>query len=173
MPYIKTNNVCNIPTEKIPRNKIETDIEDETMKEERMNIYRKLMAKRTKLAFTLDCMPYMIASNEVLMDIATSRPRSIDTLKQLKCKIIAKYVMHMKRIHNLFPVNGFTEVKINKFGEEFVQVIRQLCPSAERKSIKDILDEFPFDDTKFTPTIETTYSMFKSGKMLEEIAGER
>ncbi|KAK9721845.1 RQC domain [Popillia japonica] len=154
MPYIKTNNVCNIPTEKIPRNKIETDIEDETMKEERMNIYRKLMAKRTKLAFTLDCMPYMIASNEVLMDIATSRPRSIDTLKQLK-------------------LNGFTEVKINKFGEEFVQVIRQLCPSAERKSIKDILDEFPFDDTKFTPTIETTYSMFKSGKMLEEIAGER
>ncbi|KAI4461674.1 dna helicase recq family member [Holotrichia oblita] len=151
IPYVKTNNVSNIPIEKISRNKTETDVEGDTQKEERMKIYRKLLAKRTDLAFCLDCMPYMIASNEILMNLAQLRPRSVDALKQLK-------------------LDGFTEAKINKFGEEFVQVIRQLCPPAERKSIKDILNEFPIDDTKLTPSIEITYSMFKSGKTVEEIA---
>ncbi|GJQ85483.1 hypothetical protein Trydic_g23073 [Trypoxylus dichotomus] len=135
-------------------NKRVCDIEDEIQKEERMKIYRKLLAKRTELAFALDCMPYMIASNEILMNLAQLRPRTVGEIKQLK-------------------LDGFTEVKINKFGAEFVEVIRLLCPIENKKSIEDIVTEHPIDNIKFTSTVEATYTMFRKGKTIEDIASER
>lgn len=65
-----------------------TTVETEPEKEKKMIIYRKLLAKRTELAFSLDCMPYMIASNEVLMNLSQMKPRSVEELKRYKCNIL-------------------------------------------------------------------------------------
>lgn len=70
-------------------------------------------------------------------------------------------------------MDGFTDAKIKKFGEEFIGVIRLLCPPAEIKSIKDILTEHAMEGIKFTTTTEITYNMYKNGLSIENIAMER
>ncbi|KRT80493.1 helicase, partial [Oryctes borbonicus] len=151
-----SSNLVNTSNDKsdIQHNKKIVDIEDESQKEERMKIYRELLNKRSQLASDLNCMPYMIASNEILMNLARLRPRTMDMIRELK-------------------LDGFTEAKINKFGEEFIGVIRPFCPVKNKKSIQDILAEHPFDNTMFSPTTELTYNMFKNVKSIEDIANAR
>lgn len=134
-----------------------TIILDEVKKEEKMKLYRMLLAKRTDLAYSLDCMPYMIASNETLMKLSELKPISIDELRE--CKL-----------------EGFTDVKIEKFGQEFLKVISSICPggnAGSSKSIREILLENPLPRVTFSLTIETSYNMYNSGMSIENIAKQR
>lgn len=56
-------------------------IEDDETKD----LYKALLKKRTELADTADCMPYMVASNEALMKISIFKPNDLLTLRNLKC----------------------------------------------------------------------------------------
>ena len=47
-------------------------------------IYSTLVMYRTTLAQQSDCMPYMIASNKLLIDVAKLKPKNISELKSSK-----------------------------------------------------------------------------------------
>lgn len=50
------------------------------------DLYRRLLNKRSELARDHECMPYMVASNEALMNMSIQKPYDIDQLRNLKCK---------------------------------------------------------------------------------------
>ncbi|KAK4875425.1 hypothetical protein RN001_011847 [Aquatica leii] len=130
--------------------------------EERLRVYRLLMNKRADLATAVDCMPYMVASNEALMKMAEMKPTTIKELRK-------------------YRFEGFTEAKLNRFGEEFVKTIRSIChldplekeQSNVKRSIEDILAEHPLPGTRISATAEASYSMYKSGLTVQEIANKR
>ncbi|KAK5644876.1 hypothetical protein RI129_006176 [Pyrocoelia pectoralis] len=129
--------------------------------EECLELYHQLMAKRGDLATAFDCMPYMVASNEALMKMAEMKPTSIKDLR--KCRLV-----------------GFTEAKINRFGEEFIKMIRTVshldsvdANDNVKKSIEDILAERPLPGHKIGATAQASYSMYKSGLTVQEIATKR
>lgn len=47
-------------------------------------IYSTLVMHRTTLAQQSDCMPYMIASNRMLIDVAKLKPKNLSNLKNSK-----------------------------------------------------------------------------------------
>lgn len=76
-------------------------------------------------------------------------------------------------------MDGFTEAKINRFGEEFVREIRIIChlePTATqgvKKVMQDILAEHSLPGAKMGATAEASYSMYKLGLTVQEISTKR
>lgn len=52
-------------------------------------LYTSLLTKRSELATVSDCMPYMVASTDVLMQMAIHKPVSINDLRNEHCKFLA------------------------------------------------------------------------------------
>lgn len=79
----------------------------------------------------------------------------------------------------LFSVDGLTEAKVNKYGQDFVNIIWSTTTGstqtiAEKRSIQDILEQYPLQDAKpVGASAENTYTLFKSGKTVHEIATQR
>lgn len=122
-------------------------------------LYRLLMNKRTDLASSVDCMPYMVACNESLVRMAQLKPKSLEQLR--KCQL-----------------DGFTEAKISRFGIDFLQVVMDSCrvqsgTGEAKKSIQDALAAHPMPDVNVSSQAECTYSMYKSGLTVQEIATKR
>ncbi|XP_026812817.1 Werner syndrome ATP-dependent helicase homolog [Rhopalosiphum maidis] len=69
-------------------------------------LYSTLVMYRTTLAQQSDCMPYMIASNKLLIDVAKLKPKHVSELKN---------------------VEGFTEAKIDRFGQAIVDKVKEVC----------------------------------------------
>lgn len=132
-------------------------LEDTAEIQEEKTLYRLLLNKRSELANSVNCMPYMVASNEVLLKMAQCKPTSVHELRN----------EHF---------NGFTEAKINKFGEEFIKIIRKLSNKEidqESRTIEDLLAEHPLPDFTIGATATVTYSSYKSGMSVQEIATKR
>lgn len=77
-------------------------------------------------------------------------------------------------------MQGFTEAKLNQFGEKFVMTIRTMCnldpidkTQNEKRNIQDILSEFPLPGPKIGATAEASYSLYKSGLTVQEISSKR
>lgn len=76
-------------------------------------------------------------------------------------------------------MNGFTDTKINKFGEEFLKVVRETCNINIKScpttmlTIENGLSENPLPDVKISATAIATYSLYKSGLTVQEIATKR
>ncbi|XP_025833805.1 Werner syndrome ATP-dependent helicase [Agrilus planipennis] len=137
----------------------DTSQETEFEKAERLEVYKKLMGKRSELATNAGCMPYLVASNAALLKMAQAKPTTIDELRN--CKL-----------------DGFTEAKINRFGEEFIKLIRVLCnlkpiEKTNRKSIQDILAEHPLPNARINASAEVSYSLYKEGRSVQEISKAR
>jgi len=87
---------------------------------------------RTTLAQQSDCMPYMIASNKMLIDVAKLKPKNVTELKNGK-KIINYSFLNVdfylnSPINLLFAiVEGFTEAKIDRFGQAIVNKVIEVC----------------------------------------------
>lgn len=62
---------------KVPTQSVENAAE----KSYRMEMYKALLTTRNDLAHNMDCMPYMVASNAALMQLAQSRPSTLTELK--------------------------------------------------------------------------------------------
>ncbi|XP_028141726.1 bifunctional 3'-5' exonuclease/ATP-dependent helicase WRN-like isoform X2 [Diabrotica virgifera virgifera] len=114
-------------------------------------VYRLLINRRTEIANSESCMPYMVASTKALQEIAEAKPQ---TLKQLES----------------LQVDGFTAAKCKKFGQLLLDVIPNM-----KKSIKELLLQYPLPDVKasISTTINLSYLLCNSGKSLKEIADER
>lgn len=171
----------------------QTPFENKIESEEHMNLYKLLLNKRYNLASIADCMPYMIASNEALMKMAREKPITLQELRNCQCKFLLKstiyrliyigYIFNIFYIsfflNYIFTVNGFTDTKINTFGDEFLSVIRENC-NVNIKScptsiltIENALSENPLPGVKISATAVATYSLYKSGLTVQEIATKR
>jgi Helix-turn-helix domain/HRDC domain len=125
------------------------------------DLLKLLLRKRSELSTSLDVMPYMIASNLALTQLATRRPLNLDEMRALK-------------------IDGFSEVKIIKFGPAFLQCIQQklnflpATSSQEEKTetLEDLLQKHPFGGAKGGARKELAYSKFKGGFAVETIANE-
>uniref|UniRef100_A0A1Q3F1T2 DNA 3'-5' helicase n=1 Tax=Culex tarsalis TaxID=7177 RepID=A0A1Q3F1T2_CULTA len=132
-------------------------------------LMKTLLKKRTELASTYECMPYMIASNLALQQLATLRPQNLEEMKQAK-------------------LDGFSDIKIHKFGRELLSCVRRKncvreelveedvggsSSSRSMSSIQQALLEHPLAKTKFSSTFQTTWNMWQEGRSLAEIAKVR
>nr|CAD7201239.1 unnamed protein product [Timema douglasi] len=128
------------------------------------DLYTELLQLRNQLANDNACMPYMVASNKALLDLAKLRPI---------------------RRENLLKVDGFMEAKVNKFGGPILQKIREFCqsrgiaqdvvsamekkkePSSSGPSIEQLLSKVP-------DTVQESYTLFQlQKKTLAEAADAR
>ncbi|XP_075216584.1 bifunctional 3'-5' exonuclease/ATP-dependent helicase WRN-like [Lycorma delicatula] len=76
------------------------------------NLYYGLMKLRSDLANRYGCMPYMIANNKILMDLAKLKPKSEEELA--KC-------------------DGFNQSKQKKFGKEIIDKIAEIIEDFKNK----------------------------------------
>ncbi|XP_050536750.1 bifunctional 3'-5' exonuclease/ATP-dependent helicase WRN-like isoform X2 [Daktulosphaira vitifoliae] len=70
------------------------------------SLYSSLVMFRTTLAQQSDCMPYMIASNTMLIDVAKIKPKNVAELKK---------------------IDGFNEAKIERFGPAIIKKVVDIC----------------------------------------------
>lgn len=130
---------------------------------DRLKLFRLLKNCRSKLAAENNCMPYMIASDFVLMEIAKQKPLDLQQLRNIQ-------------------IEGLTEAIIDKFGSNLLAIVRSntsdnICTNQETKqpklSILDILHDHPLENSTITLVVATTYSSFKNGLSIDEIAAKR
>jgi Helix-turn-helix domain/HRDC domain len=129
------------------------------------DLLKLLLRKRSELSTSLDVMPYMIASNLALTQLATKRPLNLNEMRAMK-------------------VDGFSEVKIVKFGPTFLQCIQQkmnFLPATSSQDASDdgttetlesLLEKNPFGGAKGGARKELAYSKFKGGYTVQMIANE-
>ncbi|XP_035917894.1 Werner syndrome ATP-dependent helicase-like [Anopheles stephensi] len=116
-------------------------------------LVKSLLKKRAELATTFECMPYMIASNVALHQLATRKPLNLQEMKDAQ-------------------LDGFSDAKLQKFGREFLVCIQQqlnllpgLSPSSGHPSAQY---------EQLTATKSTSYSLWRdANKSIAEIATTR
>ncbi|KAF2349077.1 HRDC domain, partial [Trinorchestia longiramus] len=81
-------------------------VEDHLVQKLKSSLYLSLLAVRNKLGDESGYMPYMVANNKTLLEMASSTPTST---------------------HQLLKVEGMTAAKVKKFGTAFVEHIRRFC----------------------------------------------
>lgn len=141
---------------------------DEKELELQGSLYTTLLKLRTELSHTLDCPPYMIATNKILLDIAKHRPSSIDSLLR---------------------VDGVSERQCERFGQQLVNCVATFCKESK-------LEADNFDDhtdsasstvsqtnlaepggtfrRELSQTVIMTYNLFHENQMsIKEVAKSR
>ncbi|XP_055586557.1 bifunctional 3'-5' exonuclease/ATP-dependent helicase WRN-like [Uranotaenia lowii] len=132
------------------------------------DLVKTLLKKRSELATAYECMPYMIASNQALHQMATIRPLNLDEMKKAK-------------------LDGFSDIKIQKFGKEFLMCIQQklnFLPNAAignginnnnneaggKLPLQAALLRHPLAKTKFSPTQHTSWNLWNEERSIADIA---
>ncbi|KAG5899645.1 hypothetical protein JTB14_036018 [Gonioctena quinquepunctata] len=126
-------------------------------KEERMKLYNLLLTERLKIASAENCMPYMVASNKALMDMAEVKPTTLEDMRNSQ-------------------FDGLTAAKLNKFGESFLNVIMAMKGKCveQKKTIESILSIHPMPGvSRLGTSALNSYSLLKMGKSLDVIAQTR
>ena len=116
---------------------------------------------RRDIALHENLPPYVILSDATLMEIATYLPQSLDELRL---------------------ISGFGDVKLARYGKEFLSPVKGHCtqnglssrikqksPKRERKAKTGITG----NSAKASNTAFETYTLYRSGKTIPEIAAER
>lgn len=115
-------------------------------------LYKLLLKVRSEIATEFDCQPYMVASNNALTQMAKAKPKNLEEMKT--CKL-----------------EGFSDVKIGKFGTKFVEIIKKFEEKDEAVlSMRLALIENPQDGIRATESILQTHRMWMEGKSIPEIA---
>ncbi|XP_053669621.1 bifunctional 3'-5' exonuclease/ATP-dependent helicase WRN-like [Anopheles nili] len=114
-------------------------------------IVKLLLKKRSELAMQFECMPYMIASNTALHQMATRKPLNLQEMKKAQ-------------------LDGFSDAKLQKFGWEFLVCIQQklnLLPSPQ----PEVARSDPPAAGSLSATKTVSVSLWKAeNKSLSEIA---
>uniref|UniRef100_A0A182PIY3 DNA 3'-5' helicase n=1 Tax=Anopheles epiroticus TaxID=199890 RepID=A0A182PIY3_9DIPT len=122
----------------------------------RQELVKALLKKRAELATTYECMPYMIASNAALHQMATRKPLNLQEMKSIQ-------------------LDGFSDAKLQKFGREFLICIQQqlsLLPGG--RSTEQTPRTIPSSSKGLNETKGTSINLFKNeGKSVAEIAALR
>ncbi|GIY88401.1 DNA helicase [Caerostris darwini] len=125
------------------------------------DLYKKVMKLRNSIADNDGLAPYMVFSNKNLLDIATHRPVSIESLSQIE---------------------GIPSARISKFGKSIITLVKDFC---KEHGLKD--DVFSTAETspqiqeadaslmeKLNSSIQATYLLSKNGTQdLNAVASAR
>ncbi|XP_064489785.1 bifunctional 3'-5' exonuclease/ATP-dependent helicase WRN-like [Ornithodoros turicata] len=91
-------------------------------------LYSSLSALRNKLAQENGYAPYMVFSNQILVDIAKECPTSLDQLSKIE---------------------GVSEAKLNKFGASFIALVEQFCSAHQLKP-----ENIPVEEADASPDVK-------------------
>jgi ATP-dependent DNA helicase RecQ len=129
--------------------------------EEALNYETELLAdlrkKRQEIAIGENLPAYIILSDATLLEVATYLPQKMDELRL---------------------ISGFGDVKLAKYGREFLAVInaysseKGLTSRITQKSVKRERKSKP-KKGKISDTFKVTFDLYKEGKTVPEIANER
>ena len=120
-----------------------------------IDLFKQLKEKRTYIAREENIPAYIVLSDSTLMEIATYLPHNKEEFKK---------------------ISGFGEVKIEKYGKLFWDVVADYCTAhnlqsrINLKSPKRIRKERP---ERETDTKQQSFEMFKLGNSIEKIAEQR
>jgi len=116
---------------------------------------------RRDIALHENVPPYVILSDATLQEIATYLPQSLDELRL---------------------ISGFGDIKLARYGREFLLPVKTFCekngltskikqksPKRERKAKSDGSG----NGNKSSDTAFTSFTLYKAGKTVEQIAAER
>jgi ATP-dependent DNA helicase RecQ len=140
---------------------IASQVTDE-QEHETLNYETELLAnlrkQRQEIAIGENLPAYIILSDATLLEIATYLPQKMDELRL---------------------VSGFGDVKLAKYGREFLAVINSyskekgLTSRITQKSVKRERKAAKPKKSKLSDTFQATYLLYKEGKNVTEIAHER
>ncbi|GAA4434587.1 helix-turn-helix domain-containing protein [Ravibacter arvi] len=114
------------------------------------DLYKALKSWRDEVAADHGVPAYMVIQVKTMTEIARSLPVSLKALEGIK---------------------GIGKSKVNRFGVEIVSIVRSYCTEKGiSPSPQMLIDEPPAPKV---PSRETTLSLFREGKSIEEIAAGR
>jgi len=114
------------------------------------SLFEQLRIVRRKLAERDQVPPYVVLSDASLQELATYRPHSED---------------------DLLRISGFGNIKVERYGKDFLEVIRLYCQEHKLKSrIHYKQGSNPKKATRSTETKEKSFELYQQGKSVEEIA---
>jgi len=119
----------------------------------RTGLYLVLVKERILISQAATLPPYMICTEQTLLQMAQTRPTSKA---------------------NLSKVAGFNTAKVTSYGQQFIAAIVKYC--VEENLETDIFPKTEQGNEELlflTETLRTTYMMYKEGKTVEMIAEER
>ena len=148
MPY-KTKTVARNER----KGKIENDVDKELSKEFDLNLFNELKAQRLILADRENVPAYVIFNDKTLTELAIKLPRNNSSLAN---------------------VSGFGQIKIEKYGEPFLEIIRDYCHqhNISNHSDSSIVSNKKFKDSE-SDTLRTSLDLFLRGLTTDEIADKR
>lgn len=124
-------------------------------KDEFEEIMKCLLKTRSELATKFDCMPYLVASNRALHQLATEKPKNL---------------IEMKKI----GLDGFSDAKISKFGNDLITTIQKCVKNTKFAfTMRHALLQHPQEGIKATDAVKSTYSLWSEGKTVSQIAVTR
>jgi hypothetical protein len=119
-------------------------------------LYMQLKDLRDKLCNKYNLAIYMVASSSTLNELVQYLPQSIESLKL---------------------ISGFGEVKIQKYGLQFIEIIQRYCleNNLQSKTQKkpDQIQKAEGLKTSKANSKEASFLLFKEGKSISEIAAVR
>jgi len=123
----------------------------------RTKLYSVLVKVRLVISQTTKLPPYMICTEQTLLQMAQTRP----TTKE-----------------NLSKVIGFNTAKLTNYGQQFIAAIVQFCVEENLETdkfpqIQPTSNDMSEEVMALTDTLRTSYMMYKEGKSIESIAKER
>ena len=117
LPHISRQSSYELVTMSGASSQEELTPEQEQIQE---NLYLHLLTVRSHVANKLDCASYMICSNKVAMNLASIRPSSIENLKKIE---------------------GISDLFSDKYGQDFLQEIREFCNKHSEMKMDNFIDE--------------------------------
>jgi ATP-dependent DNA helicase RecQ len=135
---------------------VTTEQEQEALSYE-AELLAELRTKRQEIAIGENLPAYIILSDATLLEVAIYLPQKMDELRL---------------------ISGFGDVKLAKYGREFLAVInaysaeKGLASRITQKSAKRERKSKP-KTSKISDTFKVTFDLYKGGKTVAEIAGER
>ncbi|RAJ13521.1 helix-turn-helix domain-containing protein [Olleya aquimaris] len=118
-----------------------------------VELFELLRELRNNIANDKDLIHYQIFTQKALYEMCETLPTSKKELLQ---------------------INGFGKVRVEKYGNDILKVIRQYCEENDIESSNNVeIFEVAKPKTKRGDTKKTSLDLFKSGKSIEQIAFER
>ena len=120
--------------------------------EARSGLYTVLVKERLEISHSLKLPPYMICTEQTLLQMAQTKPTT---------KV------------NLSKIAGFNEAKIISYGERFIAVIVKFCVEEDLPTDQFVNEEVGDDEFDAPETVRLSYKLHKEGKSVAQISQER
>jgi len=120
--------------------------------EARSGLYTILVKERLEISHSVKLPPYMICTEQTLLQMAQTRPTT---------KV------------NLAKIAGFNAARITSYGERFIAVIVKFCVEEDLPTDQFAIEDVGDDELDVPETVRLSYKLHKEGKSIAQISQER